>query len=517
MAVNSTLTLPGSTPNLANSANAAALSGSASINAAGQVVPTNSPIYTAPATTIKGANPTSPVTGSQVGTFGSSTASTSSTPTLSDYLAPATSQTNTGATIATNGDGTTNSPTNFSIDNGSTVDSSALTNPLTSGDVSNQLNAYQTAVNGLATASGYSPDYVSALQAQQAAQLQGAQIQSNFYTGNPNLGDTVDYATGETAKALAQNTLQQTAATNALNVQALLRSGNIAAATALVQGNAPVSVSPGSSLVSPTTGQETYNGIGGLVNYNEANSYSTLQSEYPDANIPSYDSSQTPAQNIQTALGAVSQSPQYQAQYLQTYTTANGGTGVFNKLNSGALQANPDGTLTLVDGAAAALGAANTSALNTQVANYNTTQTAFNTFNTTLANVQKFMQQYGINTTGVPITNQIQDKIDAGLLNPGALAAYNADIQELRTNASAIIARGAAQSVTTENEATNLIPSDLSPDQLGTVKSQISSNGVSALGAIQTQMTAITSQLGGQSSNTAASSNPFGASSFFGS
>lgn len=397
----------------------------------------------------------------------------------------------------------------YSVNTSSSLPSTALGSSDGTNDDSSATNmSYAQVVQNLYNANQYSPAYASALAAQNSASDQAAELTSNLATGDsPTLGDTEDYAQGTTARALAQNQLQQLTASQNLNIQTLLRQGDIAGATALVQAYTPVGVSPGSSLVNPVTGQETYDGISGLVNYNAVNSYNTLQTDFPDANVPAYDNTLTPLQNQQNALAAVSSSPQYQAQYLQTFTTASGGTGVFNKLNSSALQQNPDGTLTLVSGVSAALGSANTAALQTQVGNYNNVQTAFNTFTTTLGNVQSFMTSNGINTSGVPITNQIQDKISAGLLDPGALAAYNADIQELRTNASAIVARGASPSVETETEANSLIPDDLSPDQLGTLKSQIQSNGVSVLNSIQAQMTAITGQLTSAQSNSSGSSS----------
>lgn len=381
-------------------------------------------------------------------------------------------------------------------------------------------NPYAEYAQQLAQANTLSPEYISALQGVNAANLKAQQDQIN----GQYIGDTTDFAQGATARQEQTDALNTLGANQALSVQQAVRQGNISAATALTQAAQPTSVSPGSSLVSPLTGGTTYNGLGGLTAVNAVDQYNSLQQSYPGANIPPYDPTQSPAANQQIAQMAVANSPQYQAQYLTTYSTPGGGTGVFNKLNSSLLQPNADGTLSLVSGASAALGSANASALGQQVQQYNTTSVAFNTVNSTLANMIQFMQQNGINQAGVPIINQLQNKFSGQTQGAGIIAAYNADIQELRTNAAQVIARGGSIAGTND-EANQLIPDSLSPDQLAPLAQQFKQNGVTALNQMQTQMSQITSQLpGGTSSQsfgssqsaTSAQTNPFSASSFFG-
>lgn len=319
-------------------------------------------------------------------------------------------------------------------------------------------NPYETYAQQLAQANTLSPDYLSALQAVNAANLKAQQDQVN----GQYVGDTAPFAQGATARQENTDALNTLAATNALGVQQNIRQGNISADTALVSAYAPQSVAPGNSLVSPTDGSTVYNGLGGLTSVNAVDQYNSLQQSYPGANIPPYDQTKTPAQNQQIAQIAVANSPQYQAQYLTTYSTPGGGTGVFNKLNSNLLQPNADGTLSLVSGAAAALGSANASALGAQVQQYNTTSVAFNTVNATLANMIQFMQQNGINQAGVPIINQLQDKFAGQTNGAGIISAYNADIQELRTNAAQVIARGGSIAGTNdEAKRCPLLPRDL--------------------------------------------------------
>lgn len=459
----------------------------------------------------------------------------------------------------TTGLGTKIPASGFSIPTTTTVSSSALQSPISASNVSAARDQYEAALNynppptattpsalsavnpnaqlqtgglngtvanpyeqyaqQLAQANTLSPDYLNALKAVNTANLKAQQDQVN----GQYVGDTAGFAQGATARQENTDALNTLSATNALGVQQQIRQGNVAAATALTQASQPTSVSPGSSLVSPLNGQTTYSGLGGLTSVNAIDQYNSLQQSYPGANIPAYDPNQSPAANQQIAQMAVANSPQYQAQFLSTYSTPGGGTGVFNKLNSNLLQPNADGTLSLVGGAAAALGSANAAALGQQVQSYNTTSVAFNTVNSTLSNMIQFMQQNGIDQAGVPIINQLQNKFAGQTGGAGIIAAYNSDIQELRTNAAQVIARGGSVAGTND-EANSLIPSNLSPDQLAPLAAQFKQNGVTALNQMQTQMSQITSQLpgggssqsfGSSSSATSSQTNPFSASSFF--
>lgn len=418
-----------------------------------------------------------------------------------------------GGSITTDGNGQTigYAPANgFNIDTSGAIDSSALGATATGADLGQKYGSYSDFVNGLATAQGYSPQYIQAYQGQQAAQTQGAQlglnaaqINSNFYTGAGLPGDTINYAQGATAKAQAQNTLaqagnqiQQLSANQALNTQQLARSGNIAAAQTQLQ----------------------YNPIA-MAGQNAINQYNSLQQQYPNAEIPEYNNALSPALNQQIAQELVANSPAYKAQFQSTYQTPGGGTGIYSKLDVGGLPKNSDGTINLVNAGQAALQGANAGALTTQVGNYNNVQTSFNTANKTLATMIQFMQKYGINDNSTPILNQLENKVKAGLLDPGAVAAYKADIAELDTNYATILARGGSVAGTND-AAASLINPNLKPSDLQLVLGQLTQNGQNALDAIGGQISGLTGQLGGQANSYAPTSggeaNPFSAQNFFG-
>lgn len=418
-----------------------------------------------------------------------------------------------GGSITTDGNGQPvgYAPANsFNIDASGAIDSSALGAIATSADLGKHYSSLNDFVNGLAQAQGYSPQYVQALQGQYGAQTQGAelglnaaQLNSNLYTGAGLPGDTMNYAQGATAKAQAQNSLfqaqnniQQLAANQALNTAQLERTGNIAAAQTQLQYN-PIAVS----------------------GENDINRYNALQQQYPAADLPDYNPALSPGTNTQIAQELISNSPAYRAQFQSTFQTPGGGTGIYNKLDVGGLPKNSDGTISLVNAGQAALQGANAGALTTQVGNYNNVQTSFNTANKTLATMIQFMQKYGINDNSTPILNQLENKAKAGLIDPGAIAAYQADIAELDTNYATILARGGSVAGTND-AAASLINPNLKPSDLQLVLGQLTQNGQNALDAIGGQISGLTGQLGGQASSYASTSggdaNPFSAQNFFG-
>ena len=474
----SKLTL-GTPSSLATSVNAGALSGLS--------LPTTAPTtYSATPflTSIGAIKPAAPAT-SSVGTpttYASAVtpASQGSTTGLASFLPPASTQTASGATISVNPDNTTYSPTSFNIDTDG-VDTSNLAGGTSAGDVLAQRNTYADYVNGLAQAQQYSPAYVAALQAQQQAQAQASQISTNFYTGNPNLGDTVDYAQGETAKALQLNSQQQLAANQAMDVQSLLRSGNIAAAQTQLQ-DSPVGMS-GADAISQ---------------------YNALQQLYPGANIPSYNPSLTPEQNQQLASQLVANSGAYNAGFQSTYTTPGGGTGIYSKLNTAGLQQNSDGTITLVPAAAAALGTAQASVVGTQLTNLSNINSAIDASGKTISTMTQFMTQYGLNQSSVPIVNQITNSTNSQLNKAGAIAALKVDINTLRSDyAQFLIGRGGSIAGSND-EAANAVPDNLSPDQMNQLYSQMKQDGINTAGAISTQ---VNQALAGITNNTVGSTN----------
>lgn len=382
----------------------------------------------------------------------------------------------------------------FSIDT-SNIPSSALGAPTSQNDITQTQSTYSDYVNALAQANGYSPDYVQALQAQYAAQQQGAalnlnsaQLNSNFYTGNNLGGDTLDYASGITAKAQAQNTLEQgvnavnqLGATQALNTAQLQRTGNIAAAQAELQ-------------YSPTA----MTGAQAITQYN------TLGQQFPSANIPPFDPTQDPQAQLQLARQLVSQSPAYNAGFTSTYQTPGGGTSILNKLNLNGLQQNSDGSLTLVPAAAAALGAANANVVQNQVTNLSNINSAIQASGKTIQTMSSFMNQYGLNQSSIPIANQIANSANSQLNKAGALAALKVDLNTLRSDYSQFLLGRGGSVAGVNDESANAIPDNISPDQLQTVYSQMVQDGHNTADAVSVQ---VNSALQGIQTNTAPSAS----------
>lgn len=420
--------------------------------------------------------------GTAVTTSGAQTPS----PDLSQFVTSS-QQTPNGGTIGVDGSGQPvgyNASANFNIDTSSAVPSSALGSGYTANDLSQKHSQYQDYVQGLAQAQGYSPEYIQALQATQQAQTAGAQlnlnqnlINSNQQTGAGFTGFSTDQATTRTGQEQAQNSLNQgvnqiaqLSANQALQVQALVRSGNIAAAQALVQASQPVGVSPGTSLVSPTNGQEVYSGLGGLTAVNSLNQANSLQQAHPDANIPPYDpSTMTPQSYQQLAMQAVASSPSFQS-------------------------STPEGQ-------------ANISSLVTQQAYADVTNRAYQTATSNLGTLQTFMQQHNLNDSQVPIINQINNGIKNNLIDPGAVAAYQSSLAGLRAEYAQVLSRGGTVTDTERNAAETLIPDNLSPAQLATVTKQLTLEGTNAITEANSQVKAIQARLDGSSNATSQSSS----------
>lgn len=401
------------------------------------------------------------------------------TPDLSQFLQKKNTTPN-GGTLITDQSGAniiSFTPSNgFSIDTSGSVPSSALGSNGNVNDLQQKHSQYMDYVNGLAQAQGYSPEYIQALQQQQQAQMQGQQLglnsaalNSNLYTGNNLPGDTLNYAQGATAKAQAQNTLQQAqnsvqqlSANQQMEVQALVRSGNIAAAQALVQAYQPVSVSPGTSLVSPVNGQQTYSGVGGLVGVNSINSVNTLGNQYPDAGI-------LPTDSLEVARQKVSAAPSFQG-------------------------STPTGK-------------ADIESLSTQQSYLDTTTRAYQTATSNLGTLQTFMQQSGLNDSNVPIINQIQNKVKGKLLDPGVVAAFTSSLEGLRAEYAQVLSRGGSVTDTERKTANALIPDDLNPQQLRTVTNQLSIEGQNAVNESQHQVDTIKGRLYGQTQQSSTSTS----------
>lgn len=478
------------------------------------IAPTHKGAVTFPPTMSSGANTSTPIQKAPV--------QTNTSQDLSQYINNSYTTPN-GGTITTSGGAGGNvtgySPSGYSIDTSSSVPSSALTGNNTMASLAQSHSNYADYVQGLAQAQGYSPEYIQALQQQQQAQSQGAALQtnsaalnSNLYTGNNLPGDTMNYAQGATAKAQAQNTLaqsqnslQQLSANQSMQVQALIRSGNIAAAQSLVQASQPVGVSPGTSLVSPINGQQTFSGLGGLTGTDAVSQWNNLSQQYPGVVGP-YDPTLSPSENSQKAQQAVQGSQQFQSQYLNSYSTPGGGTGLYNKLNTGGLTSNQDGTISLVSGAAASLGSAQEASLNQNVTTYNQLAPAFKAANADFTAMNNFMQQAGINQSNIPAVNDIQNKINSGLLNPGAMGAFKSYIASLRTNYGNLLGARGETPTQAGNEAETLIPDDLSGTDMQKIQQALNENGGNILNATGQQISQIMQGL--QSGGTGVQSQP---------
>jgi hypothetical protein len=416
-----------------------------------------------------------------------------------DYNQYTISQTPTpnGGQVTTNGNGIVQGYSNapqFKIDT-SNIGSNALGSTAGINDVNSKYQGLTDIVNGVAQAQGYNPQYLQALQQQYAAQQQGAglnlnqaqygvnaaALNSNFYTGNNLPGDTLNYAQGATAKAQAQNTLaqsqntlaqgvnaiQQLGANQALNTAQLARTGQIAAAQTQLQSPAA------------------------LAAINSINSVNTLGNAYPGAGI-------LPTDSIEEARQKAAQSPAYQAGFQGTYSTPGGGIGIYNKLNSNALQQNADGTIQLVSGAAASLGTAQSSSLNQAMQTYNQLAPAFKAANDDFTNLKGYMSAGNINQSDVPIINQIQNAVGAKLLAPGAIAGFKASLASLRTNYGNLLGSRGETPTQAGQDAITLIPDNLKPSDMAQVEQQLNVNGANILNATGQQISSITSQLGGQ-------------------
>lgn len=142
----------------------------------------------------------------------------------------------------------------FSINTQGAIPSSALSSSLTSSDVVGTRNKYQEYLEGLYQATIPSKPYLDALKQVQDAKQMEMQIQSDFLTNPKYPGDTFGFAQGVQGRQLAQNSLQQNAATNALALQEAIRTGNIDAYKALVAGATPQALSYGQQLTDPING-----------------------------------------------------------------------------------------------------------------------------------------------------------------------------------------------------------------------------------------------------------------------
>lgn len=404
------------------------------------------------------------------------------------------SPTGSGGSLSTNANGSPvgySSSPGYSIDTSTPAPSTALGGTTAAGLQSSYGN-YSDYVNALSQAQGYNPAYLQAQTGVYNAQAMGAQLgvnqaaygnqafgnnQANNGAGlnqGPLGGASTDYVAGtiggeQSSNAIkqAENTQQQTSANIALNTQQLARTGAISAAQTQLQD-------------SPE----------GMAGQNAIAQYNSLQQAYPGANIPEYNQGLTPEQNQQVASYIVANSPAYKSQFQSTYATPGGGTGIYSKLDvgSGGFQQNSDGSYTLVPAAAAALGSANANVVQTQLGNLSNINSAINASTKTLGTTQQFMNQYGLNQSGVSILSQIQNSTNKQLDKAGAVAGLNADLNALRSDyAQYLIGRGGSVAGTNQ-EAQDAIPDTISPTQLQTLVQQMQQDGQNTADAVSSQV-----------------------------
>lgn len=400
-----------------------------------------------------------------------------------------------GSIVSANGAGNVTSPSSFNIDMSGPIPSSALSGKFALGDVNNTRKTYTDYVQGLSEATQYSPEYIAALSGFQDAQLRGKEIESNYYTGRVP-GATVSYAQGATARESALNSLEQLAFSNAMKVQELIRSGNIEGAKALVDATKPMDVSPGSSLVSPATGDVAYGGAGAYSDYQAQQTYFNLAQNFPDAMIPGYNPSLSAQQNLQNAQTLAAASPSFASRNLIQVTDPAGGIYFVQK---NQLQTNPDGSYSfLPSGTAAGLGADKASLVEQQ-GFLDSTQRALNTldanFNLIADPKNGLMKRAGINSVDSPIINELNNKFKAGVIGDGDVAAYRSALTTLRAEAAQVLARGGAVTDTVRREADELVPENLSLKQLRKVVEQIKAEGSNVVKEAQAQIGIIQGRL----------------------
>lgn len=367
------------------------------------------------------------------------------------------------------------SPTGYSIDTSGSVPSSVLGSGTSYGDVTQQQEQYQDYVNALAQAQGYSPQYLQALQQQYGTQAKSAllgvnqagygansaNINANVATGNGYTGYSTDQANtqggilqslnsqglSQNQVAQALNTQQGTQAGINLNTQQLARTGNIASAQSQLQYN-PIAVA----------GQ------------NALGQFNNLQQVFPDANIPSYDSTKSPAENQQIAMQAVQKAPSF-----QTKTPA---------------------------------GQAEATSLVQQETNLNNISVPFNSAKSDFSAMIDFMQKNRINDNSVPLVNQVQNAVNANLLAPGAVSAFQSYIQSLRANYTTLLGARGETPTDAGNSALKLIPDNLNIPQLQQVQSALNTNGQNVIDATQKQIDALKNSLNsGQAGSTQNTTN----------
>lgn len=397
-------------------------------------------------------------------------------------------QTGNGGYVATDGYGNATANPTFSIDTSGPVPSSVLGSSYSPNDVHSTQKTYADYVNGLAQAQQYSPGYISALQGVQQNKLQGAELTSDYYTGNNLPGDTQGYAQGFTSRESALNDIKGLGAQQALDVQTLLRNGNIAAAQALVNAYQPQSVSPGSSLVNPVTGDQTYSGLGGYQAVQGIQTVNNLAQTYPDANIQ-------PTDSLQTAQQKASQAPSFSSKQLVQVTLPGGGIEFVNK---NQLQTNSDGSYTIVGSGQATTQNAASAAIKQLTQQKADTVAAIATADQNFPLLLSAAKEAGVNNNA-PLFNQIQQAFSRKAIDSSSLAALNTLIPSIQTEYSRIIARGGTVDDNTRKSAQSIVDGTYSLNQLKAVYNTLKAESSNVIAGYDSSIAQQQNTLGGSS------------------
>lgn len=398
--------------------------------------------------------------------------------------------TSSGGYVATDGGGNATTNPNFTIDTSGPVPSSVFGTSYSPNDVANTHKTYADYVNGLAQAQQYSPEYINALQGVQANKLQGAALTSDFYTGNKLPGDTIGYAQGITTKEQALNDIKGLGAQQALDVQTLLRNGNIAAATALANAYAPTSVSPGSSLVSPVTGDQTYSGLGGYQAVQGIQTVNNLAQTYPDANIQ-------PTDTLQVAQQKAAQAPSFASKQLVQVTLPGGGIEFVNK---NQMQTNPDGSFSIVSSGQATTQNAASAAIKTLTDQKAQVVSAVATADQNFPLLLQAAKAAGVNNNA-PLFNQLQQAFARKAINSSQLAVLQTLVPSLQAEYARILSRGGGATTVDQRQTSQaLIDGTYSVKQLQAVYDTVKKESSNVIAGYDSSINQLQGSLGGGTS-----------------
>jgi hypothetical protein len=298
------------------------------------------------------------------------------------------------------------------------------------------------------------------------------------------------YAQGYTTRESALNDIRGLGAQQALQTQELIRQGNIAGAKALVDASAPASVSPGSSLVSPLTGQESYSGLGGYTGVQAIQTYNNLQQTFPDANIPAYNQAFTPQQNLQIAQQAAQQAPSFQSRNLVPVQLPGGG---YTFVNKNQVVTGSNGQASIISSADAAQAQGYQKVITDLTGQKAQISTAIQTIDNNFPILSDIVKQYKLNT-GVPLYNQFGNMADKNLGSTG-IYQLNSIVTGLKASISQIIGAGGAVDDKVRAESDNLLPNTASYKVLNDLYAVIKKEGAGRISAFDNQINNATNGL----------------------